>query len=171
MDRTNTAPVVHENSLEINSSDEKPLYLIYTDGSSLGNSPTSNAGWACLFIKERKLKFKHMQGTNNQAELTAILFALWYTWKVFNVHEHHILIKTDSNYAMNVVTGNFKSKANKELIMKVQGILKKVEDNGNDVEFEHVDAHTGGDSDDAKNNDLVDRYAKKAASTVPEAPK
>ena len=150
---------------------EKPIYLIYTDGSSLGNSTSANAGWACLFIKERKLKFKHMQGTNNQAELTAILFALWYPWKVFDVHDHHILIKTDSNYAMNVVTGNFNAKANKELIMKVQGLIKKLEENGNEVEFEHVDAHTGGDSDDAKNNDLVDRYAKKAASTVPDETK
>lgn len=152
--------------MSLKTSTEKELYLIYTDGSSLGNSPTSNAGWACLFVHEQKLRYKHLQGTNNQAELTAILFALWYSLKVFQVQDRRILIKTDSNYAMNVVTGNFKSKVNQELIFKIQRLMENLKGKKNSIEFEHVDAHTGGTSEDAKNNDLVDKYAKKAASMI-----
>lgn len=63
-------------------------FNIFTDGSALDNSQNSYAGYAVYMPKLNKLFSKSIIGTNNQAELEAIRFSLWYILKQFKLLEN-----------------------------------------------------------------------------------
>jgi ribonuclease HI len=90
--------------------------------------------------------------TNNTTELAAIYYSL-----VLIKHQHkydNCTIYGDSQYAGNLVFGNWKPKQNKELVAKVKGLAKTVPH----VKWEYVKAHDGN-----VYNEYADYLAKTGA--------
>ena len=79
-------------------------------------------------------------GSNNTAELTAFAEAL--RWALSEGGDSEIIIKTDSQYAGNQATGNWKAKANRELVAHVQALWDEVSQL-RELSWDHVKAHSG----------------------------
>lgn len=143
------------------------MMCVFTDGSALSNKKSAPAGWAMLIPHENKLISKGMFGTNNQAELEAIRYSLWYL-KEHNVEHKYdtfgdIYIMTDSEYSINAITGKHKSKVNTAKIKVCQLLINELSQMNITINFIHVDAHTGGKDYVSINNDIVDKTARKRA--------
>ena len=137
---------------------------VYTDGSAISNSKSSNAGWACYWPKLGILRSGAMVGTNNMAELRAIDYALWYTINRLDpVKNSKIIIRTDSEYCIGVITGEKRSYANLEQIGKIRGHMEELEKKGVGIEFKHVLAHTRRADEESRNNEIVDNRARMEA--------
>jgi ribonuclease HI len=80
-------------------------------------------------------------GSNNTAELSAIAHAL--RWLLMGNDKKNIMIKGDSQYAMNIAMGKVrKVKANRELAFRVQELWKEVL-HTKKIDCEHIRAHKG----------------------------
>lgn len=146
------------------ATDNTPI-IIYTDGACSNNQVGNWAGSSYVMIdpnNEGKVETWNYSaiGSNNTAELEAIQGAL-YAARQKDIND--IIIKSDSLYAINVIAGTYKAKKNTELILKIRNTLKAMTDNGWNIRLEHVEAHTGNKSEDAKYNALADKLAKEAA--------
>lgn len=137
--------------------------LCYTDGSALSNKKDAPAGWACYFPKLEKLFSKGIYGTNNQAELTAISFALYYSLKKLNLRNTELIIKTDSEYCIKVLGHPKNIKVNKEKIENCKKMINLLNKQKTTVRFIHVSAHTNGKDFDSVCNDIVDKKAREKA--------
>ena len=75
-------------------------------------------------------------------------------------HDKHknITIRYDSKLAANLALGNWKPKANAELVENVTNLRKNVELKGHKIKMEHVKSHIG-----IKNNERADKNATKGA--------
>ena len=142
-------------------------YALYVDGSCLENrdvSATTPAAWSLVIVTgdnglgkgsgeileetwgsvitdSSDSAFIGAQvGSNNTAELTAIAEAL--RWLLIEGGNRSAIIHTDSQYAGNLATGNWKAKANKELVATVQKLWQEV---GalRELRWSHVRAHRG----------------------------
>lgn len=145
------------------------MVIIYTDGSALNNKKDAPAGWACLFVfidGKTILRSGSQYSTNNAAEIQAISYALWYSVNKLNLNEENVTIKSDSEYAINVITGKKNAKVNVKAISVCKKLIQQLESMNCSIEFEHVMAHTGGSDDDSKYNDIVDKEARRQASTL-----
>ena len=163
------------------------MFHIYVDGSCLGNQNVDEetpAGWGVVVITgsndlgrgngeifhefngrvitdPEESKFIGAEvGSNNTAELTAFAEAL--RWVLSEGGDSEIVIKTDSQYAGNQATGNWKAKANRELVAHVQALWNEVLQL-RDLSWEHVKAHSGH-----RWNERADHLAIRAANN--EAP-
>lgn len=81
--------------------------IIYTDGSSLGNP--GPGGYGCVIVFQDQELVVELGGyaektTNNKMELTAIVSALDYLKHQHVSQDAHIVIHTDSSYAINGIT-------------------------------------------------------------------
>ncbi len=159
------------------------MLYIYVDGSCLGNQNVDKdtpAGWGVVIIKDSNdlgrgngdiLHEFHGKvitgddeenfigaevGSNNTAELTAFAEAL--RWCLTQGGDEDIIIKTDSQYAGNQATGNWKAKANRELVSHVQNLWNEVSEL-RELSWEHVKAHSGH-----RWNERADHLAIRAAS-------
>mgnify|MGYP001323923603 CR=1 FL=1 len=99
------------------------------------------------------------QTTNNTTELAAIYVALSY-FEGGEFAPVKIKIYGDSQYAGNLVFGNWKPKENKELVAKVKQMASKVP---NDVTWEYVKAHA-----DNQYNNYADYLARSGAYKTPQ---
>ena len=79
-------------------------------------------------------------GSNNTAELSAFAHSL--IWILKNLDSGKIVIRGDSEYAMNIGTGKWKAKANRELATRVRSLWEEV-DSSFIISTEHVRAHEG----------------------------
>lgn len=102
------------------------IVTLYTDGSAR----PSNPGWAGLGVvvqypTGQTFEFYQALGwrTNNVAELRAIEFALNAIEPVIP-KEYTIVIYTDSQYSIDVITGIKKAKKNTELVKTIQNKVK-----------------------------------------------
>ena len=89
---------------------------IYTDGACSGNPGLCGIGIVLKYggnIKEHSQFIGH--GTNNIAELSAVLKAL----QMVKKPEMRVVLYTDSEYALGVLTLGWNAKANKALIAKI----------------------------------------------------
>ena len=163
------------------------MFHIYVDGSCLGNQNVDEetpAGWGVVVITGSndlgrgngeifhefngrvitdpdESKFIGAEvGSNNTAELTAFAEAL--RWVLSEGGDSEIVIKTDSQYAGNQATGNWKAKANRELVAHVQALWNEVSQL-RDLSWDHVKAHSGH-----RWNERADHLAIRAANN--EAP-
>ena len=163
------------------------MFHIYVDGSCLGNQNVDEetpAGWGVVVItgsndlgrgngeifhefngrvitNPDESKFIGAEvGSNNTAELTAFAEAL--RWVLSEGGDSEIIIKTDSQYAGNQATGNWKAKANRELVAHVQALWNEVSQL-RDLSWDHVKAHSGH-----RWNERADHLAIRAANN--EAP-
>lgn len=79
-------------------------------------------------------------GSNNTAELSAIAHAL--RWLLQQNSDRGVIIKGDSQYAMNIATGKWKAKANRNMAFRVQELWKEVRCTM-EIHCEHIKAHRG----------------------------
>ena len=79
-------------------------------------------------------------GSNNTAELTAFAMAL--RWLLIDGSEKPAIIYTDSQYAGNLATGQWRAKANKKLVTTVQNLWHEVIQ-VRTIDWRHVRAHRG----------------------------
>jgi ribonuclease HI len=135
-----------------NSNSEKNV-IAYTDGGCIGNPGPAGLGYVITFPDGRRIQKGEPLGdaTNNIAELKAISRVL----DLVNP-SLPVVIHTDSEYSIGVLTRGWKAKANKELI----GKIKKSLANFAQIEFIKVKGHAG-----IPENELVDDLARTSAET------
>lgn len=94
--------------------------VAYTDGACSGNPGPAGLGVVLLAGAQRTELSEYLgTGTNNIAELTAVLRAL----ERAGAPEKTLIIHTDSQYAIGVLTKGWKAKANTALILEIRAAL------------------------------------------------
>lgn len=129
---------------------EDVVIQLWTDGACTGNPGPAGAG--VLFRHkgtEREISEYLGQGTNNIAELTAILLGL----ESIEAPELPVQVITDSSYSIGLLTKGWKPKANQELVRKLRQELKRFKD----LTFVKVKGHAGIDG-----NERADYLARTA---------
>lgn len=127
--------------------------VIYTDGACSGNPGPMGIGAVLLcppFKKIKKICQPIGHGTNNIAELQAISLAL----SALNSHQRkdcEVTIRSDSQYAIGMLSKGWKIKANVTLVLAVLELMTQF----NSVTFEKVKAHNGD-----KYNEWADKLAQ-----------
>jgi ribonuclease HI len=95
---------------------------VYADGACSGNPGPAGIGVVVLDEESRVELSEYIgQGTNNIAELTAILRALGETAD----SERPLVIHTDSSYSIGVLQKGWKAKANQDLVAELRELLKR----------------------------------------------
>lgn len=124
--------------------------IVYADGACSGNPGPAGLGVVILDGDTRRELSEFLgRGTNNIAELTAILRAA----EALAGREEHVRMFTDSSYAIGVLTKGWKAKANPDLIADVKRALSALPD----VELHYVPGHAG-----VALNEAADRLARAA---------
>jgi ribonuclease HI len=128
-------------------------WTIYADGACSGNP--GPAGLGIVFISPEKKTaegFEYLgEGTNNIAELTAILRAA-----ELLPEGAAAVVHTDSQYSIGVLSKGWKAKANQELIAKVKSALRSRPS----LRLRYVPGHAG-----VVLNERADELARTAVST------
>lgn len=110
--------------------------LVYADGACSGNPGPAGLGVVMLWEGGGKELSEYLgHGTNNIAELTAILRAAEQTPD----KKRPMRLYTDSSYAIGVLQKGWKAKANQELVAATKAALAKLAD----VELLYVPGHAG----------------------------
>ncbi len=126
--------------------------IAYADGACTGNPGPAGLG---VFIKDgsRIVELSEYlgEGTNNIAELTAILRAV-----VEVAEDVPMTLYTDSQYAIGVLQKGWKAKANQELVAKVKEALK----GRKKTRLVYVPGHSG-----VSGNERADELARDAVRT------
>lgn len=126
---------------------EKYDYIAYTDGSC--DCPGTRCGGSAYIILKNDMIIKEVKKgflntSNNRMEMLAIISA------INSVPEgSSILIHSDSQYAIKVLSGVWKAHTNKDLLNLHKKISKK-----RNVYFKWVKGHNGD-----KYNEMVDKLA------------
>ena len=132
---------------------------VYTDGACTGNPGPMGIGvvilgWAppdappATAIPRRELSEYLGVGTNNIAELTAILRGLTPLPRA-----QPVVVYSDSAYAIGLLTQNWKAKANQDLVAELRGVLREFAT----VRFVKVPGHSG-----VPENERCDELARAA---------
>lgn len=96
-------------------------FVAYTDGACSGNPGPCGLGVVLTAGEQRRELSEYLGiGTNNIAELTAILRAL----EAIDDPAQSVLVHTDSQYAIGVLQKGWKPKANQELIAAIKERMK-----------------------------------------------
>lgn len=110
--------------------------VAYADGACSGNPGPAGLGVVLLTHDSRRELSEYLgRGTNNIAELTAILRAA----EAFPEGEKVLKVYTDSSYSIGVLAKGWKAKANVELIATIRKALAKLPA----FELHHVRGHRG----------------------------
>lgn len=129
---------------------EEGAIIVYADGACSGNPGPSGLGVVIVDGDEKRELSEYLgRGTNNIAELTAILRAA----EALRGRTDPIRIYTDSQYSIGVLTKGWKAKKNPELIRAVKDALAALDD----VEIYYVPGHAGHDL-----NEHADQLAREA---------
>lgn len=127
--------------------------IAYADGACSGNPGPAGLGVVMITPTERLELSEYLGvGTNNIAELTAILRAAQALPPSANV----LKVFTDSSYSIGVLSKGWKAKANVELVAEVKRALAKLPA----WELHHVRGHVG-----VPLNEAADKLAVKAVES------
>lgn len=150
--------------------------VAYTDGSCFENGAyNACAGWSYIFSNRNIYEYDSVgdAGTNNRAELIAILRAIQATKR--DLRENKLIVKTDSQYCVNCIVSwidKWKRYAKKDGTwtrptgeeVRNQDLLKEIEKEKNEGGFHltatFVKAHTSNATQDTKWNNVADKLAK-----------
>jgi len=124
-------------------------YVAYTDGSNDNNNPIRPAGAAYVILDSKGNEVHRaskwfLNKTNNYVELMAIISAV--NWIPQGAS---VVVYSDSQYAINALSGYFRPKTNLNLIEKFFEVSR-----GKEVFFQWVKGHNGN-----KWNEVVDKMA------------
>jgi len=123
---------------------------VWTDGACEGNPGPAGLGVVIIDGTERRELSEYLgQGTNNIAELMAILRGL----EAVTDRKRPVIVYSDSQYSIGLLTQNWKAKANVELVGKLRGLVREFAD----LRFVKVAAHSG-----IPLNERVDELARGA---------
>ncbi len=123
---------------------------VWTDGGCIPNPGPAGIGVVIVDGKERREISEYLgMGTNNIAELTAIVRGL----QALPDKTRPVVVYSDSQYAIGLLTQNWKPKANIELVAELRSLVKQFPE----VRFIKVAAHTG-----IALNERVDQLASAA---------
>jgi len=128
---------------------------VWTDGACSGNPGPAGIGVVIIDGKDQREISEYLgEGTNNIAELTAILRGLE------NVapeqrKERPVVVYSDSQYSIGLLTQNWKAKANVELVAALRALTKTFKD----LRFVKVLGHSG-----IPLNERTDQLATSAVS-------
>jgi ribonuclease HI len=123
---------------------------VWTDGACEGNPGPAGLGVVIIDGAERRELSEYLgHGTNNIAELTAILRGL----ESVTDRRRPVVVYSDSQYSIGLLTQNWKAKANVELVAKLRGLTRQFVD----LRFVKVAAHSG-----IPLNERVDELARRA---------
>jgi ribonuclease HI len=126
--------------------------IVYTDGACTGNPGPMGIGVVILDGSDRQEISEYLgQGTNNIAELTAIVRALE---KVSS--DRTVVIHSDSAYALGLLGKGWKAKANQELVARLRRRVAAFAG----VTFVKVAGHAG-----VPENERCDELARGAIET------
>jgi ribonuclease HI len=110
--------------------------IVYTDGACTGNPGPAGIGVVIVRSDDTLELSEYLgHGTNNIAELTAILRGI----DEAGNETARLVVHTDSQYAIGVLSKGWKAKANTELIEKIRA---RIRSRGN-VAFVYVPGHAG----------------------------
>jgi ribonuclease HI len=99
----------------------KDAIIVYTDGACTGNPGPMGVGVVILDGKERREVSEFLgHGTNNIAELTAIVRAL-----ELCPRDRPVIVHSDSAYALGLLGKGWKAKANQELVEKMRALARE----------------------------------------------
>lgn len=127
--------------------------VAYADGACSGNPGPAGLGVVLIDGPRRVEISKYLgEGTNNIAELTAVLCAL----EEVADEARPLIIRTDSQYTIGVLQKGWKAKANKELIEDLREALR----GRSGVKLEYVPGHSG-----FALNERADELAREAVSS------
>jgi ribonuclease HI len=109
---------------------------VWTDGACTGNPGPAGLGVVIVDGERREELSEYLgQGTNNIAELTAILRGL----QKVRDRERAVLVYSDSQYSIGLLTQAWKAKANKELVEELRALCRQFRD----LRFVKVAGHSG----------------------------
>lgn len=112
---------------------------VWTDGACSGNPGPAGIGVVIVDGKDTKEISEYLgEGTNNIAELTAILRGLENV-PVEMRKERPVVVYSDSQYSIGLLTQNWKAKANVELVAELRALAKQFKD----LRFVKVLGHSG----------------------------
>jgi len=132
--------------------------LAYADGACSGNPGPAGLGVVLLWDEHRRELSEYLgRGTNNIAELTAILRAAEAAREI----GLPLRLYTDSSYSIGVLTKGWKAKKNVELVDETKKALAALDD----VELHHVRGHVG-----APLNERADELAVRAVDRRSSSP-
>lgn len=124
--------------------------IVYADGACSGNPGPAGLGVVIVDGGTRRELSEYLgRGTNNIAELTAILRAA----EALAGRQEHVRIFTDSRYSIGVLTEGWKAKKNPELVAEVKRALRGLPD----FELHYVPGHAG-----VELNEAADQLAREA---------
>jgi ribonuclease HI len=127
-----------------------PPIIAYTDGACTGNPGPMGIGVVLVAGDRRKEISEYLGvGTNNIAELTAMLRAL----EAIKDRDRPVLLHSDSNYAIGVVGKGWKAKANQELVARIRALGATFRA----LRFVKVEGHAG-----VPENERCDELAREA---------
>ena len=132
----------------------KDTWVAFTDGACSGNPGPAGAGFVVIEPGGKTHEgyaFIGPSSTNNVAELTGVLRAL----EAIPPDVASILIKTDSKYAIGVLSKGWKAKANQELVAETKRLVQSRR-----ARLEYVPGHAG-----VSMNERADQLAREAVST------
>lgn len=136
-------------------------YIIYTDGAY--SSSRKQGGSAFIILKDNKKVLEWSQGwkggTNNTAEILAILVAL----SVFKNPVNSITVYSDSMYCLGCIFEGWKRKSNLNLWHKFDNVFERVKQLCPNIKGVHVDGHQKTKSETAMWNNICDRLAVDAS--------
>ena len=125
---------------------------VWTDGACTGNPGPAGAG-VVIVDGERRVELSEFlgDGTNNIAELTAILLGL----EQVTERTRPVIVYSDSQYSIGLLTLNWKPKKNQELVAELRGVCREFRD----LRFVKVAGHAG-----IPLNERVDELARQAVA-------
>jgi ribonuclease HI len=132
----------------------KDTWVAFTDGACSGNPGPAGAGFVVIEPGGKTREgycFIGASSTNNVAELTGVLRAL----EAIPAEAASILVKTDSKYAIGVLSKGWKAKANQELVAETKRLVQSRR-----ARLEYVPGHAG-----VSMNERADELAREAVST------
>jgi ribonuclease HI len=131
--------------------------VVYADGACSGNPGPAGVGVVVVEGQNvRELSAYLGEGTNNIAELTAVLLAA----EAIEQKSVPVRVHTDSQYAIGVLTKGWKAKANVALIAKVKDSLKPFKD----LQMIHVRGHSGVPLNERADELAVEAVNRRASS-------
>ncbi len=127
----------------------RPAFIIYADGSCTGNPGPCGIGVVLLDGDQREELSEYLgEGTNNIAELTAIIRALERAPR-----DRTVIVHSDSAYALGLLGKDWKPKANRELVAAMRALGREF----SDLRLVKVAGHAG-----IVENERADELARQA---------